>query len=109
MAEIIKENALGKYLEHAMPSEPGEGVRLARGRFLDELPGIAFAAITLFWIVSMFAGLTWRELPVELTAHVRAIMQAVLGSHALTLASRLGSVAGFTQRAYAFIASRNAP
>jgi len=38
-------------------SEPGEGMRLAQGRFLDELPGAVFAVITLIWVVSSFAGL----------------------------------------------------
>ena len=29
---------------------PKEGLRLARGLFLDELPGIAFGLITIGWI-----------------------------------------------------------
>jgi hypothetical protein len=41
-------------------SEPGgEGVRTYQGMILDELPGAAFAAATLLWIVSSFARLTF--------------------------------------------------
>ncbi|MGH7781713.1 MAG: hypothetical protein ACREQR_18005 [Candidatus Binataceae bacterium] len=60
MAEAIKQESLGQIRAEAMLSEPGEGVRFAQSRFLDELPGLVFAAITLLWVVSSFAGLIWR-------------------------------------------------
>ena len=45
-----------KVLENAAEAttwtEPQEGIQLARSQFLDELPGLAFAVITLVWIVA---------------------------------------------------------
>jgi len=44
--------------------EPGlnqvsnDGVGFYHRRMLDELPGAAFAAVTLFWIISSFGHLT---------------------------------------------------
>ena len=43
-------------VEHAAPSE---SVRAAQSFFLSELPGFAFAVITLVWIVSSLYGLKW--------------------------------------------------
>jgi hypothetical protein len=37
--------------------ETGEGVRLAQGLFLDELPGAMFVFMTLMWVVSTIVGL----------------------------------------------------
>jgi len=37
--------------------ETGEGVRLAQGFFLDELPGAIFVFLTLMWVVTTFLGL----------------------------------------------------
>lgn len=36
---------------------PSEGLRHAQSNFLSELPGVAFAALTLVYIVSSFASL----------------------------------------------------
>jgi hypothetical protein len=33
--------------------------RFSQGRFLDELPGAAFAALTLVWVIASFARLIW--------------------------------------------------
>ena len=36
-----------------------EGTRFYHGRILDELPGCAFAVLTLVWICASLAGLVW--------------------------------------------------
>jgi hypothetical protein len=107
MAEKVKQETLGQFRVAAMYSEPGEALHFAQGRFLDELPGIAFAAITLIWIVSSFAGLQWRELPAEVTAYVGAITHFVGASHTFTMVRRLGSTAGVAARIYGYLAARN--
>jgi len=107
MAETTRENALGQFRETAGRSEPGEAVRFAQGRFLDELPGIMFGTITLIWVIASFVGLTWRELPAEVIARVGVLTHLVLGSHMVTLATRVGTVAGVAHRAYSFLAGRN--
>jgi hypothetical protein len=38
-------------------SDTAEGVRIAQGLFLDELPGAMFVFMTLMWVVSTIAGL----------------------------------------------------
>ena len=38
-------------------TEAGEGVRIAQGCFLDELPGAIFVFLTLMWVVTTFVGL----------------------------------------------------
>jgi len=37
----------------------GEGLRYYQGRILDELPGAAFAVITLVWVIACFFKLVW--------------------------------------------------
>jgi len=39
--------------------EANEGIRFYQGRILDELPGLAFAVLTLAWVVGCFFKLTW--------------------------------------------------
>jgi hypothetical protein len=55
-----------------------EGVRIAQGRFLDELPGAVFAVMTAVWVISSFAGLFWTNLPADFIAHVHEFAQIVL-------------------------------
>ena len=39
--------------------EGQDGIRMARTQFLDELPGLAFAILTLVWIVASLTQLGW--------------------------------------------------
>ena len=51
-----------KALEVAQTESSQEGsdcARFSQGRFLDELPGAAFVAVTLIWIITSFAHLIW--------------------------------------------------
>ena|ERR1700693_2989140 len=102
MSEIAKRETLETTRETTKTTEAGDGVRLAQGRFLDELPGAAFAAVTLVWVISSFAGLFWRNLPAEFITHVHAFAQLVLGPH-VTVASRVISVAGIGKAIYHFV------
>src|SRR6202035_3000289 len=79
--EYIGQKTMGRINTVELNATPDEGVRLAQGRFLDELPGAAFAAITLVWVVSSFAGLIWREMPADTIAHIQNLVHALLGSH----------------------------
>jgi hypothetical protein len=71
MIEITKQEPL-EAAQEATAFEKNEGVRLAQGRFLDELPGAVFAIMTLIWIVSAFVGLIGGHLPADLIAQVHA-------------------------------------
>ena len=102
MSEIVKRETLETTREAAEVREPGEGVRLAQGRFLDELPGAVFAGMTLIWVISSFAGLMWSNLPADFITHIHAFTQLVLGSHAVTVTSRAGAVAGLGKKLYDF-------
>ena len=53
--EKVSENAA----EATNRTEPQEGIQIARSQFLDELPGLAFAVLTLVWIVASLIGLRW--------------------------------------------------
>jgi hypothetical protein len=104
MSEIVKRETLETTREATQTrAETGDGVRLAQGRFLDELPGAAFAAVTLIWVICSFAGLFWHDLPAEFITHVHAFEQLVLGSHTVTVAARAGSVAGIGRTIYGFV------
>jgi len=60
MDSFIPEQQLLEHVrEQANASEPAEGARMAQSRFLDELPGAAFGAVTLVWIILSFAHLIW--------------------------------------------------
>jgi len=100
--EYIGQKTMGRINTVELNATPDEGVRLAQGRFLDELPGAAFAAITLVWVVSSFAGLIWREMPADTIAHIQNLVHALLGSHAMTTLSRLGGAASFAKTVCAF-------
>lgn len=58
MEPIPQTARISQTAEHDQPEQPSEGVRLYQGRVLDELPGAAFAAVTLLWIITSFARLT---------------------------------------------------
>ena len=60
MASFIShDGTLDRARDHSEPQKNDEGLRLAQSRFLDELPGAVFAAITLIWIVLSFVNLIW--------------------------------------------------
>jgi hypothetical protein len=59
MEFIEKGKALEQVAQGESSREVGDCSRFAQGRFLDELPGAAFVAITLVWIISSFAHLVW--------------------------------------------------
>ena len=46
-------------IENQATTEPDAGVRFYQGRFLDELPGAAFALVTLVWAIGCFFRLIW--------------------------------------------------
>ena len=102
-AATTKRETLETTREAAEVKETGDGIRLAQGRFLDELPGAAFAAVTLIWVIGSFAGLMWQSLPADFINHVHALTQLVLGSHAVTVASRAGSAASIGKNIYDFV------
>jgi hypothetical protein len=89
-------------------AEDNEGVRLAQGRFLDELPGAVFAAITVIWIVASFAGLEWRLDTAAMMAHGHQLMNlAMAPPHSVTILSRVAAAGSFVKRTYAFVARRS--
>ena len=77
--EQIRESTVGRMGAFDLPAQTDEGLRIARGRLLDGLPGAAFALITLHRILSSFADLMWRDLPAEMIAHLQNFAQAVAG------------------------------
>jgi len=58
MEFTAKEKAL-EVAQTERSQEVSDCVRFSQGRFLDELPGAAFVAITLIWIITSFAHLIW--------------------------------------------------
>ena len=100
---------LGRVWGRAGAAEDGAGVRMAQGRFLDELPGFAFAIITLVWIFASFAGLAgiaWQPAATGLAAHVHQFT-AQHASHAWKVLSRTGTVAGLAKRGWSLYVARN--
>jgi hypothetical protein len=59
MEFIEKEKVLERVVQAESSQEVGDCSRFAQGRFLDELPGAAFVAVTLIWIITSFAHLIW--------------------------------------------------
>jgi hypothetical protein len=59
MELIAKEKAVEGVAQAESSQQAGECTRFSQGRFLDELPGAAFVAITLIWIIASFAHLIW--------------------------------------------------
>ena len=104
--EYVRQETVGQINTVELTTEPDEGVCFAQGRFLDELPGAAFAGITLVWIVSSLAGLMWREMPADTMAHIQSLAHAFLASHALTMMSRVGGAAGFAKTVGGFFDPR---
>jgi hypothetical protein len=100
MSEIAKRETLETVRTTAEATETGEGMRLAQGRFLDELPGAAFGVVTLIWVIASFAGLMWQNLPADLIAHVRAISELVVGSRVITVVARGSAVASVGKKVY---------
>ncbi len=92
----INERSLGQFTVQAK-EETGEGVHLAQSVFLDELPGLMFALITLVWILSSFASLIWREIPSGTLAHLQSFARAFFLSPELAIVSRLAGAAGFAR------------
>jgi hypothetical protein len=48
-----------KTTEVTWTEQPDDGLQLYHRQVLDELPGAAFAAATLVWIISSFGRLAW--------------------------------------------------
>ncbi len=62
MATASASKSLGEIESRAAPGSsraapPDEGLRMAQGLYLDELPGVAFGLITVGWIVMSLAQL----------------------------------------------------
>jgi hypothetical protein len=58
--EVFSEATLADVSETThMPDNVDKGTQLHQRAFLDELPGAAFAAMTLVWIFASFNKLTW--------------------------------------------------
>jgi hypothetical protein len=59
MEFIAKEKAIEGVTQAESSQQAGECTDFSQGRFLDELPGAAFVAVTLIWVVCSFFHLTW--------------------------------------------------
>jgi hypothetical protein len=59
MELIAKEKAIEGATQSESSLQAGECTRFSQGLFLDELPGAAFVAVTLIWVVCSFFHLTW--------------------------------------------------
>jgi hypothetical protein len=104
--EHVKQETMEQVNPVELIAQPEEGVRFAQGRFLDELPGAAFAAITLVWIVSSLGGLIWREIPAGTIAHIHHLAHSILGSHELTMMSHVAGATGFAKTVFGFFDPR---
>ncbi len=104
--ENVERESIGQIRAIDTRTEPGEGLRLARGCLLDELAGAAFIAITLMWIVTSLGGLAWCDIPIEVTTHLHALIRALAGSHALAMASHVTGAASFAKTVYGFFNHR---
>jgi hypothetical protein len=58
MEFIAREKAIETVTQADGSQQVGECTRFSQGRFLDELPGAAFVAVTLIWVVCSFFHLT---------------------------------------------------
>ena len=106
MAEITKQATLVTLREGTDTDPVGDGVRISRGRFLDELPGAVFAAITLVWIVMAFASLIRIEVPAHLIDHARAMIAVVLGSSLMRMVSHGSFAVSLVYRVCRFVGRR---
>jgi hypothetical protein len=59
MENTRREEVLENAAEATNRNEPQEGIQIARSQFLDELPGLVFAVLTLVWIIASLIGLRW--------------------------------------------------
>jgi hypothetical protein len=59
MEIIAKEKVFEGIAQSRSRKEVSDCARISQSRFLDELPGAAFAAVTLVWIIASFAHLIW--------------------------------------------------
>ena len=55
---VSRDESLDRVQEN-VTQQDHEGLRLAQSRFLDELPGVIFALITLVWVILSFTHLIW--------------------------------------------------
>jgi hypothetical protein len=83
-------------------SEATEGICLAQGRLIDELPGAAFAAITLFWVLSTLGVLIWHEVSADTIAHLFATVNALTESHTMNALCRLAGAGSFAKSVYTY-------
>jgi hypothetical protein len=58
MGSMINDARLTSTTGTAEQTEESEGMRLARYRALDEVPGLIFGVMTVAWIVLSFAKLS---------------------------------------------------
>ena len=57
-----------------------DGKHIAQGLFVDGLPGPIFAGVTLFWVVTSFAGLMWSDVPATTMLYIQRFAHALFGS-----------------------------
>jgi hypothetical protein len=57
MAAFANQAGAARYLGNRHLGETVEAMKHGQATFLDELPGLAFAVVTLVWIVGSFAQL----------------------------------------------------
>ena len=57
MAAFTNQAGAARYLGSRQTGETVETMKHGQAAFLDELPGFAFAVITLVWIIGSFAQL----------------------------------------------------
>jgi hypothetical protein len=107
MSETTRQETFVTLRETTSSDGIGEGVRLARSQFLDELPGAVFAGITLIWIAFAFVSLIRMEvIPSHLIDHARTIMDVTFQSSAIRTVSRSSSAVGFLVKTGRFIYRR---
>ena len=100
MEHVENEKAAFTAVESKLGSH--DGIRVAQGMFLDELPGAVFAGITLIWVLLSFAGLMWREVPATMMLHLQTLVHAVVSSQVMTAMSRIAGVGSFARVAGSF-------
>jgi len=105
--EHTRPKAVGQLEVRPYTMEPDEGIRLAQGRFLDELPGAVFALITLVWVISCFAGLIWRDTPADIIAHLQSFARSAMGSDTMAVVTRVGGMARIAKTVCAFMGPRS--
>lgn len=103
-----RQDTWAQFGEVSRSAQECEGIRMAQGRFLDELPGAVFAAIALIWIVASFAALDWRLDTAAMMARAHQLMNlAMAPPHSVTILSRAAAAGAFVKRVYKFMARRS--